>query len=307
MVGLFSRRFKRALDNRQIPYPSFSRQLRNRLAKICQDHEVWSSVGYYDHTTTTLEVMSALKKAYGKDVLLVLDEKTAAQRDAKEFKDFMEFSYPHCVLDALEAFYRLLPDDRTQAFQVELNQVLDEERSPWRMTDGRMYLIDSRFLDALKDQAEEEMKRHGFLGAYEEFRDAREHLQAGDIDDAIHKANCALESVLKSLLDEREGTAGDLLKKLRTKTRLLHAVPDEAQKAITSCVLQGLPALRHKLGGHGQGAHPIDIPRAYGDLAINLAAAYVKFLLDVKKESALVQESEEQTALVTEFDDDLPS
>lgn len=92
MVGLFSRRFKRALDNRQIPYPSFSRQLRNRLAKICQDHEVWSSVGYYDHTTTTLEVMSALKKAYGKDVLLVLDEKRRLKEMPKSLK--ISWSFP---------------------------------------------------------------------------------------------------------------------------------------------------------------------------------------------------------------------
>ena len=145
-------------------------------------------------------------------------------------------------------------------------------------------MVDSRFLDALKDQAEEEMKREGFLGAHEEFRDARSYLQAGATDDAIHKANCAFESALKSLLNQREGTANDLLNKLREETDLLDAVSPEAQKVIILKVLQGLPVLRHKIGGHGQGAEPANVPRAYGDLAVNLAATYIKFLLDLKKE-----------------------
>ena len=242
------------------------------------------------------DVLYALQKAYGKDTLSVKDEGTDRDRDAEGFEDFLMFAYPHCVLDALEAFYRLLPDERRGPFQVELNDVLAEEESPWRMSDGHMYLVDSRFLDALKDHAEEEMKREGFLGAYEEFKDAREYLQAGAIDDAIHKANCAFESALKSLLNQIEGTAGELLKMLREKTSLLDAVPIEVRRAVVSGVLQGLPILRHKLGGHGQGAQPVDVPRAYGDLAINLAAAYIKFLLDLKKVRSAEQGQEGQTA-----------
>lgn len=49
-----------------------------------------------------------------------------------------------------------------------------------------------------------------------------------------------------------------------------------------------------------------DVPRAYGDLAINLAATYIKFLLDIKKDLAPTQEPQGQTAVADELDDDLP-
>lgn len=283
MQGLFSKRFQKALSQRKMPYPSFPRTVRKRLAMVCRDHAVfWQD--YDGWSGTEDEAVQALKKAYGKDTLRVQDERSGGDRDAEGFDDFVVFAYPQYVLDAMEVFYRLLPEDKRQSFQSEINAVLTEEESPWLMSDGRMYMIDSRFLDTLKNQLEEEMRREGFLGAHEEFRDARSYLQSGDVDDAIQKANRAFESALKSLLNQKEGTADDLLQKLRDKTDLLDGVPEEAQKALTSKVLQGLPVLRHKLAGHGQGAEPIDIPRAYGDLAVNLCAAYIKFLFDLKKE-----------------------
>ena len=44
-------------------------------------------------------------------------------------------------------------------------------------------------------------------------------------------------------------------------------------------VLKALPFLRNKLGGHGQGAAVVDIPPAYGDLAVQIAAAFQNFLI----------------------------
>lgn len=292
MQGLFSKRFQEALHEKKIPYPSFKRTLRKRMAMVCHGYmESWES--YDGWTDTEEETLVALKKAYGKDTLRVQAEETGGDREATGFRDFIVFAYPHSVLDTVESYYRLLAENQQQTFQAELNSVLAEEASPWRMSEGRMYMVDSQFLDALKDQQEEEMRREGFLGAHEEFTDARSYLQAGDVDDAIHKANRAFESALKSLLNQKEGTADDLLKKLRDKTDLLDGVPKEAQRAMVSKVLQGLPVLRHKVGAHGQGAEPLEIPRAYGDLAVNLCATYIKFLLDLKKDFVPPGETEQ--------------
>lgn len=298
MEGLFSKRFKKALREKAIDYPSFPRHLRKRLAMICSE---FSETDYWQGSTED-ETLDALKKTYGTDSLRVQDEETDGDRAAESFEDFIVFAYPHLVLDALEAFYRLVPSDR-HPLQERLNAVLEEEGSPWRMSDGRMYQVDSRYLDALKSQTEDEMRREGFLGAHEEFMDARSHLQAGDADDAIQKANRAFESALKSLLNQREGTAGDLLKRMRSETDLLDGIPPEAQKAMVSKVLQGLPILRHKIAGHGQGTDPVDVSRAFGDLAVNLAASYIKFLLDLKKE--LAPKAEEEPDRI-EIDDDIP-
>jgi len=296
MEGLFSKRCARALEAKEIPRPSFSRPLRKRLAMVCREYDEGS--GEYDsYTHTEAETVRALKMAYGRDALRVQDEAPHGNRDAIGFGDFLVYAYPDHMLDALEAFCRLLSDGKKHPFQVRVNAILTEEDSPWRLCDGRMYMVDSRFLDDLKNQMEEEMKRENFLGAYEEFKDARSYSQTGDSDVAIQKANCAFESALKSLLNQREGSADDLLKRLRQETDLLDGIPDDAQTAVVSKVLQGLPTLRHKLAGHGQGPKPINVPRAYGDLGVNLAATYIKFLLDLKKELAPPKKPEDDSDL----------
>lgn len=301
MVGLFSKRYKDALQSKKLPFPSFSRTLRKRLAMNCREfNEAFG--GGYDYTDSEDLTVSALKMAYGKDALRVQDEATSGDRDATGLEDFMVFAYPHHMLDALEAFYCHVTEPKP-AFQKSTNEILEEEGSPWRMADGRMYLVDSRFVDALKGLTADEMKREGWLGAQEEFTDARSHLQAGEADDAIHKANRAFESALQSLLNQKGGTAGDLLKVLKSKTDLLDGVPEEAQKVIVSKVLEALPVLRHNLAGHGQGEEHVEVPRAYGELAINLSATYIKFLLDLKKE---LSPPPKPSAAEPVFEDDIP-
>lgn len=148
------------------------------------------------------------------------------------------------------------------------------------------------------------MKRQGWLGAHEEFMDARTHLQVGEADDAIQKANRAFESALQSLPNQKGGTAGQPLKALRTETDLLDGVPEDAQKAIVPKVLEALPVLRHNFGGHGQGETPVEVPRSYGNLAINLAGTFITFLLELKQE---LKPAAEQAAAPAEaeFGDDI--
>ncbi len=300
MEGLFSKRHAKSLKAGDIPRPSFARPLRRRLAMICSEYN--EETRFYDgYTDTECKAVTALKMAYGSDELRVQGYERGADRNATGFGDFVVYCLPEHVLDALESFYRLLSDDNKRPYQLRVNAILEEEDSQWCLFDGRMFMVDSRFLHTLRNETEEQMKLEGFMGAHEEFRDARSYLQAGDADVAIQKANCAYESALKSLLNQREGSANDLLKRLREETDLFRGVPDDAQIAMVSKVLQALPALRHKLAGHGQGPEPINVPRAYGDLALNLAATYIKFLLDLKKDLMV-----EPQASATLDEEDIP-
>ena len=71
MEGLFSKRLKKALEKRTIPYPSFSRNLRKRLAMKCRDHNEFESFGDYAETKT--EALSSLERTYGTEILRVQD------------------------------------------------------------------------------------------------------------------------------------------------------------------------------------------------------------------------------------------
>ena len=284
MQGLFSKRYKKQIDNKTITYPSFNRPLRKRLSMICNQYNEWHDNAFDGPSDTQDETVIALRHAYGEDQLMIKEDDDSLKTEAKNLDQFIIWAYPHRVIDALEAFYRLLPSSSNNAFQQEVNAVLTEESSPWRIIDGHMYMVDSRFLDALKDQIENGLRLEGFSGAHEEFQDARSHLQAGEFDVAVLKANRAFESTMMSLLNQSSGTADDLLKRIKGNTDLLNDIPVDVQSVIVTKVLQGLPILRHKIAGHGQGSKPVKLKRAYGELAVNLSASYVKFLIDLKSE-----------------------
>jgi hypothetical protein len=302
ITGLFSKRFKTALDKKTIPYPSFLRVLRKRLLKTCSKYSVeWQDFGTYYSTES--EVIDALRMAYGKDRLVVKDDPNSEEREATGFEDYFMHTYPHNVLDALEAFYRCLDKEIALVMQEDINAVLLEENSPWIMSDGQMFMIDNHFLDSLKERALSLMQSEGYWGAYNEINEARSHLMAGSIDVAIHKANCAFESTLKSILGKYEGTAQELTTVLAKETDILENVPESVKKVITKNILSGLPALRHKIGGHGQGEKPVSAPRAYGELAINLAVAYIKFLTDLKGQLKITTNEED---INSSENDDVP-
>jgi hypothetical protein len=63
MEDLFSKRLKKALEKRTIPYPSFSRNLRKRLAMKCRDHNEFESFG--DYAETKAEALSSLERTTG--------------------------------------------------------------------------------------------------------------------------------------------------------------------------------------------------------------------------------------------------
>lgn len=73
-------------------------------------------------------------------------------------------------------------------------------------------------------------------------------------------------------------------------------------------VLRALPFLRNKLGGHGQGKDIIATPPAYGDLAIQIAAAFQNFLITKHLERALPNQlaPEQSPSANQPSDDDLP-
>jgi hypothetical protein len=102
------------------------------------------------------------------------------------------------------------------------------------------------------------------------------------------------------VLTKLEHANGDKLIKELGSQGFFDDLPNSVRNGFMDQVLKALPFLRNKLGGHGQGAAVVDIPPAYGDLAIQIAAAFQNFLItkhlvSVRKvlesyESSVIQE-----------------
>lgn len=296
MEGLFSKRYKEALKSNIIPKPKIYHHIRNRVYMLCKDFDKYEILGEVITGEVLNNCENSLKMAYGEEDLFFFGVDAYRELDIKKTNEnYFLFCNSERFIDLIEAYYYHLYIEVKQSFQDRLNSIFIEEVVPWQMISGKMFMLDRGFCDALKKNSLKELEIEGLFGAYEEFKDSKSYLDSGKSDKAIQNANCAFESVLKSYLNADNGTTDDLLIKAKNK-KLFEQVPDKIQMVIVKKVLQGLTALRNNIGGHGQGKDNINVPRPYGELGVNLAATYIKFIIDLKRlEKSTIEEKENKS------------
>jgi len=173
----------------------------------------------------------------------------------------------------------------------ELNERFRRAGFGYRYEGGQIFRIDTEFmhqeatLPALKLLSDPR-----FLGADQEFRAAHSHLKAGEFKDCTVDALNALESTMKAICEakgwkyEKGARASDLVKILRSNN-LFPEVADQSIDQLLATLKSGLPVVRNKTGGHGQGAKPIETPEHIAIYALNLAASKIRLLYDAFKAS----------------------
>jgi hypothetical protein len=111
-----------------------------------------------------------------------------------------------------------------------------------------------------------------------EFNEARERFAEGDpeaLATAVHKAGCAVESAMKVVLTEhgvpyKPGDAAFSLFKLLVDAGV-------APRSMEFCVL-GAASPRNKMGGHGAGVEPHEVPPEMAEAVLASAAAAIAYL-----------------------------
>jgi len=214
----------------------------------------------------------------------------------------------HELFDIIEIQYEQLSSDSAE-YQSEINNVLEEIDSPFRLLNGRFLKIDAQqFEQDLKNKALIKMERLRceeplFQSAYEEMLEAFEKYELGDYKDCILKAEYSFESMLKILLNNQRysTSAANALIEAIAASDYFSDIPEEAIGIMKDKVLLSLPTIRNKCGsGHGQGSSPFVIPKSVANLALNLAASLNTFLADLYLEKNFSESTEEI------FDDELP-
>jgi len=184
------------------------------------------------------------------------------------------------VLDAIEVFESWLAKDRKAAFTARINSIFDGEESPLRLADGKCLKLDTEFVGVGSTAAALERLGLGpFSGAAAEFAEALREQASGDTKHAISEAHKSYESTLKVLTDLNGATADKLTKEL-IRQGYLDDLSAEFREGFRQSVLMALPFLRNRLAGHGQGADVIEMPKSYGTLALQIAAALQNFLIE---------------------------
>lgn len=283
----FSLRHQKALRERRIRV-SLSWKVRNRLWATMESYN--ESYYYQPDPNNNWNEQTTLLDDTQKSVMRLLGLWQLTVRvDGKDTKTDLEtyFStgFPVDALDVLEVFVDLLGnhargyEKKAWAFQREVNDAMADFGCPWRLSDGLFFQIDSAFLDhEIVQKAEDQLRKHGFAGALDEFRESRNDLSGGDHKGAIQKAAQSVESILKTVTD-CNGDLGKLTESFQ-KEDFLDDLPPDKQKAILKAIFQGLGVLRNELAGHGQGEQKIEVSRPYAALAVQFAGAITQFVID---------------------------
>ncbi len=211
------------------------------------------------------------------------------------------------VFDTIEAASSHMDAPEKDSLRQKVNQIFELHDCPWRMSDGEFFKLDADFVGArIAASTHDSLVANQFAGAANEFSKARQYLGTGDVREAIFFAGHSFESVI-TVLTNLEHANGDRLIKELGAQGFLDDLPASVRAGFMDQVLKALPFLRNKLGGHGQGKNVVAIPPAYGDLAIQIAAAFQNFLITKHLERSPPPRPEpEPEEKQFSFDDDIP-
>ncbi len=191
------------------------------------------------------------------------------------------------AIDVMIQFSRsVVPSNAVSSAVDEMNIWFRQSRYGFSYENGRFMRMDSEFLhhEAVRP-ALRLMMYGGYSGAEAEFRHAHDHYLNGKIDEAITEACKSVESVMGSICNKRDWT----VKGKRTFGDLAQAcfenglIPRFWQNHIDrlkGLLTAGLPELRNKEGGHGDGAEARVVPSYIGGFGLHMAAASIVFLIE---------------------------
>jgi hypothetical protein len=171
----------------------------------------------------------------------------------------------------------------------ELNHRFREHGVGYQFEGGEIVRVDSQYVHAeVVKPAIALLNTAGFEGPLEEFFDAHGHYRQREYADAIADALKAFESTMKAICDShgwsyKEGDTAKTLIKTVLDNGLVPKYMETHLAGVRSTLEAGLPTVRNKLGGHGQGKEPRKGPDYFAGYALHLAATNIVFLVEAHK------------------------
>jgi len=303
---LFSQRLRRSIESGRIivEIPEIARR---QIWAWLTSHDHSFGVqrnpndGWMSNTSVLEETERELVMEYGWDQLPPTADQPNSP-DADALRRFVLEAEGHFVLDVIQMSSQFLAKGAQEALRLRVNEVFEINDCQWRMSDSEFFKLDNDFIGArLAETTHDLLVTTGLAGATDEYAKSRRYLAAGEVREAIYHAGNSFESVMKVMAARPTGNADALIRDLGQKG-YFDDLPEETRGGFASQVLKALPFLRNNFGGHGQGKDVVVIPPIYGDLAVQLAAAFHNFLIAKHLERSPLA----PTADPSDWDKDIP-
>ncbi|EIA1494032.1 STM4504/CBY_0614 family protein [Vibrio parahaemolyticus] len=206
----------------------------------------------------------------------------------EQFLDVLELACKHIDVSVRGELIRFqstdrisqLPDDAIN----EINERMRRDGFGYEYTNGQLIRVDSQYVHAeVVKPALSILDNH--IGAREEFLSAHEHYRHNKYEECLVDCNKAFESLMKSIYSKRgwdyqkTATAKKLIR-VGLDNGLIPSYLQEQFNHFSSLLESGIPTIRNKEAGHGQGESVRDVPEALVKYALHLTATNIVFLGD---------------------------
>jgi AbiJ N-terminal domain 4 len=300
IIDLFSKRQKRLRGDMPdvFVYDSLPAQLRVQIVHVWRDAlgEERSYGG--THVSSAYDfIHDALCREYGLFDLLP----RAKSHEEAVVNFFLQEESVERALDVVELCFQVvngfIRENQTYRYNTkralepdgaiaELNERFKESTVGYAFESNELIRIDSQFVHAEAVKPTLGLLRSkDFAGANEEFLSAHQHYRHGRHKECLVDALKALESTMKAICKRRKwqyqpaDTAKALLG-ICFANGLIPSYLESQFSSLRSLLESGVPTVRNKLGGHGQGSDPFAVPEFMARYALNMTATSILFLAE---------------------------
>ena len=181
---------------------------------------------------------------------------------------------------------KISPDDAI----AELNQRFRERGIGYQYESDMMIRIDSQLIHSeVVQPALNLLQDPKFKGANQEFLSAHEHYRNKKHKECLNDCLKAVESCLKAICKARKWhyNEGDTAKRLLEIVFDRELIPNFMQShfsALRNTLESGVPTIRNRRGGHGQGSQIVSVPESIAAYALHLTATNVLLLAKAESE-----------------------
>ena len=181
---------------------------------------------------------------------------------------------------------KISPDDAIN----ELNQRFRQHGVGYQYESGMVVRLNSQLIHSeVVRPALNLLQDSKYEGANEEFLSAHEHYRNRKYKECLNECLKAFESCLKAICKARKWNYNDT----DNAKRLLEIVFDHGLipkfmqshfSALRNTLEAGVPTVRNRLGGHGQGSQIVSVPESIAAYALHLTASNILMLARAENE-----------------------
>ena len=295
---IYSKRKK--MESGELPdvfqYKHIPTGLRNQIANNMESLYKGSGTSMYDWVESTLaneyglRSLSTISGVSGSNSGSTVDSFVTKVASTDQVLDVVELAYGPMFKEAQRRYSNYYRDTTLQESIREMNYRFREHGVGYQLESGVVIKVDSQMVHSeVTKPALKFLSDPIYVGANEEFLTALEHYYKRRYKECMVESLKAFESCMKVICDKRGwsykvGANASQLISIILREELIPNFMQTHFTSLKSTLESGVPTLRNKMGGHGQGSEQADVPDYLAAHILHLTASNILLLARANEE-----------------------